>query len=96
MLKVSNIVLRVHSQFCGDFDKLIGVRHLLQSTILHAALSGSHNRRIAVPLQGKVENCGRHHIKGGGHGFIPAMTAGVSGITRRDLCLERVGKSQQV
>jgi hypothetical protein len=64
MLKVSNIVLRVHSQFCGDFDKLIGVRHLLQSTILHAALSGSHNRRIAVPLQGKVENCGRHHIKG--------------------------------
>jgi hypothetical protein len=24
-LKVSNIVLRVHGQFCGDFDKLIGV-----------------------------------------------------------------------
>ena len=24
-LKVSNIVLRVHSQFCSYFDKLIGV-----------------------------------------------------------------------
>jgi hypothetical protein len=48
MVKVGNIVLRVHGQFCSYFDKLIGVRHLpapvgYPSTLL----SGSDGQRGA-------------------------------------------------
>jgi hypothetical protein len=52
MLKARNIVLRVHSQFCGYFDKLIGVWHLHCSSrrSYTSALIDSDCRRVLMVL----------------------------------------------